>query len=155
MHATCFGHLWPSSGIKVDNLKPKWTCVKNILQFVKSHTPYNCQRIGLIHIFCSLLMHECAVGFNEIVLSDGNIKIDCWSVVAQRDEFHHNDQSCSSLWVCISHTRHFWTNVTLAPSTEHEEHKTSRQYDFFLCYSSFPFSFLTFNITTTRDIKQL
>ena len=79
------------------NLKPKWTCVKNILQFVKSHTSYNCHGIGLIQIFCSLLMHECIVGFNEIVVFDGNIKIDCWVVIAQRDEFHHNTQLCSSL----------------------------------------------------------
>jgi len=49
-------------------------------------------------------MHECIVGFNEIVVFDGNIKIDCWVVIAQRDEFHHNTQLCSSLWVCILHT---------------------------------------------------
>ena len=42
-------------------------------------------------------MHECIVGFNEIVVFDGNIKIYSWFVIAQRDEFHHNDQLCSSL----------------------------------------------------------
>jgi hypothetical protein len=142
MHATCSGHVW--------------TCVKNILQFVKSHTSYNCHSIGLIHIFCSLLTHECIVGFNKIVVFDGNTKIDCWFVIAQRDEFRHNDQFYVYPHECAFHIQswHFWTNGTLASSTEHDEHKISRQYDFF-CYSSFPFSFLTFNTITITDIKQL
>jgi len=73
------------------------------LRFVKSRTSYNCHSIGLMHIFCSLLMQEYIVGFNEIVVFDGNIKIDCWFVIAQWDEFHHKYQSCLFLWVCISH----------------------------------------------------
>jgi hypothetical protein len=34
---------------------------------------------------------------NEIVVFHGNIKIDCWFVKAQQDEFHHNDQLRSLL----------------------------------------------------------
>jgi hypothetical protein len=37
-------------------------------------------------------MHECIVGFNENIVFDGTIRIDCWFLIAQRDEFHHSDQ---------------------------------------------------------------
>jgi len=42
-------------------------------------------------------MYECIVGFNEIFVFDGNIKIDCWFVIAHRDEFQHNGQLRSFL----------------------------------------------------------
>lgn len=47
LYATCFHCPWASSVIKVHNLKPKWPCVKGILQFVRSHQFYNCHNIGL------------------------------------------------------------------------------------------------------------
>jgi hypothetical protein len=81
-----------------------WKCVKNILQFVKSHTSYNCHNTGFIHTFCSSLMHECTVGFNKLVVFESNIKIYCWLDTAQQVEFHQNGQLCLFHWVCISHT---------------------------------------------------
>jgi hypothetical protein len=41
VYATCFGRPWPSSTLKVHNITPKWTYVKSILQFVRSHNLQN------------------------------------------------------------------------------------------------------------------
>ena len=46
-HATCFSCPWPSSGVQVHNLKPKWLFVKSIMQFVRSHQFYNCHNVAL------------------------------------------------------------------------------------------------------------
>lgn len=54
LYATCFCCPWPSSGIRVHNLKPKWPYVKGILQFVRSHQFYNCHNIGWWGGFYSL-----------------------------------------------------------------------------------------------------
>jgi len=37
LQATCFGTPRLPSGINAHNLKHKWTCVRSILQFVRSH----------------------------------------------------------------------------------------------------------------------
>jgi hypothetical protein len=54
VNARCASHAVPFSGIKVNNLKPKWTCVKSTLQFVRSHKFYNCHNTGLLWIFYSI-----------------------------------------------------------------------------------------------------
>jgi hypothetical protein len=54
VYARCASHAIPSSGIKVHHLKPKWTCVKSALQFVRSHKFYDCNSTGLLWIFYSI-----------------------------------------------------------------------------------------------------
>ena len=74
LHATCSGHPSPSSGIKVHNLKPKWTCVTITVHFVRSHTLYNCHKIGLLQTFYpwSILLY---CSYNFIMLFLGQLKV--------------------------------------------------------------------------------
>jgi len=51
LHAACFGRSRASSGIKMRNLKRKWTCVKHFLRCVRLHRFYKCHNIGLLWIF--------------------------------------------------------------------------------------------------------
>ena len=52
--AFCFGSPRASSGIKIHNLKPKWTCVKNILRYVR---PYKFS-IAITMDYCGLFLHS-------------------------------------------------------------------------------------------------
>jgi hypothetical protein len=56
MHVKRFGFFRPSSGTEVHNLNPKWTCVRSILQFLRSHEFYHCRNTGLL-FFAIWTMH--------------------------------------------------------------------------------------------------
>jgi hypothetical protein len=52
--AFCFGSPRASSGIKINYLKPKWTCVKNILRYAR---PYKFST-AIILDYCGLFLHS-------------------------------------------------------------------------------------------------
>jgi len=84
LHPKCFGHPWPSSGIKVRNLKPVWTRRKSILQFLRPHKFKN--TLNTCHLgfkFCTLKCEDgwepkhvaCSVGFYKCFVFEGNKSI--------------------------------------------------------------------------------
>ena len=63
VYARCASVAVPSSGMKVHHLKPKWTCVKSTLQFVRSHIDITLDYCGFFIPYLFILLLKPIVKF--------------------------------------------------------------------------------------------